>query len=188
MTSKGVLKAVERLYSGKYSVTLLLDRVNNIEALNGADLDVEIKKHREKRSLNANAYFHVLVMRIAEALHTSNTEVKNRLIREYGAFEFIQEQIPTFKLKAEYEDAMLNREDIHVKPIGRDYADGCEWVRFAFMRGSHTYNSAEMARLIDGTVQEAKDLGIETLTPDQIERMKAAWRTISAEKTAPGGM
>ena len=104
------------------------------------------------------------------------------MIREYGAFEYIDDQIPTFRLKAEYEQAMLNREEIHVKPISREFADGCEWVRFAFMRGSHTYSTEEMARLIDGTVQEAKDLGIETLTPDELERMKQLWGTTSRTK------
>lgn len=44
------------------------------------------------------------------------------------------------------------------------------------MRGSHTYDTKEMSRLIDGTVEEAKELGIETLTPDQVERMKQAWK------------
>ena len=33
-----------------------------------------------------------------------------------------------------------------------------------------------MSILIDGTVQEAKDLGIETMTPDQIEEMKQKWK------------
>ena len=181
MNARGRLKGADRLYDGSFVLTLVVDRVHDIEALDGADLDIEIKKHREKRSLSANAYFHKLVSEIAEALNTSNTAVKNRLIREYGAFEFIDEQIPTFRLKAEYEDAMLAREDIHVKPIGREYTDGCEWVRFAFMRGSHTYNTQEMSRLIDGTVQEAKELGIETATPAEIERMKQLWHTISTD-------
>jgi hypothetical protein len=48
-------------------------------------------------------------------------------------------------------------------------------VRVAVMRGSHTYDTREMSRLIDGTVEEAKELGIETLTPEQLERMKASW-------------
>jgi 16S rRNA U1498 N3-methylase RsmE len=48
-------------------------------------------------------------------------------------------------------------------------------VKMAVMRGSHTYNTAEMSRLIDATVEEAKELGVETLTPDQLERMKASW-------------
>lgn len=176
MNARGRLKAAERLFSGRFIITLEVDRAEEIDSLNGADLDIEIKKHKEKRSLNANAYFHKMVSEIAKVLHAGNTEVKNRLIREYGAFEFIEGQIPTFRLKAEYEEAMLNREEIHVKPISREYADGCEWVRCAFMRGSHTYNTAEMSRLIDGTVQEAKDLGIETLTPDELMRMKASWK------------
>jgi hypothetical protein len=44
------------------------------------------------------------------------------------------------------------------------------------MRGSHTYDSREMSRLIDGTVSEAKELGIETLSPAELERMKQQWR------------
>ena len=43
------------------------------------------------------------------------------------------------------------------------------------MRGSHTYDSGEMSILIDGVVQEAKQLGIETLTPNELERMKNLW-------------
>lgn len=139
-------------------------------------LTVKLARYTEKRSLNANAYFHVLVNRIATILSAPLTEVKNRLIREYGAFEYIDGQIPTFRLKAQYEDAILNREDMHVKPISREVDDGVEWVRFAFMRGSHTYNTAEMSRLIDGTVEEAKELGIETLPPAEIERMKETWK------------
>ena len=43
------------------------------------------------------------------------------------------------------------------------------------MRGSHTYNTKEMSRLIEGTVQEAKALGIETATPEEIRRMEERW-------------
>lgn len=38
------------------------------------------------------------------------------------------------------------------------------------MRGSHTYDTDEMAKLIDGTVYEAKELGIETMTPEPNQR------------------
>lgn len=173
----GKISDVSReLTSNKVRITFVIDKLpGDLDELTGCDaLDITAKRHREKRSREANAYFHVLVNEIAAALKSSNTEVKNRLIREYGAYEFIDEHIPTFRLKAEYETAMLNREDIHVKPIGREY-DGCEWVRMAFMRGSHTYDTAEMSRLIDGAVYEAKELGIETLPPAELARMKAAW-------------
>ena len=34
----------------------------------------------------------------------------------------------------------------------------------------------EMARLLDGIIEEAKELGIDTRTPDEIERMKMEWK------------
>jgi len=126
-----------------------------------------IEPYKERRSLDANAYFHVLVTKIAEALNTSNTEVKNRLIREYGQYEYINDKIPTYSVSADYIDEMMNREDIHFKHIGWDG----DRARLAVMRGSHTYNTAEMSHLIDGTVSEAKELGIEVLPPEELKRM-----------------
>ena len=179
METTGRVKDIGRdLMTDKYVVSFVVD--SNLEDLENISkqekLNIKAVRYSEKRSLSSNAYFHLLVGKIAAVLQSSNTGVKNRLIREYGAFEYIDDQIPTFRLKAEYEDAMLVREDIHVKPIGREFADGCEWVRFAFMRGSHTYTTAEMSRLIDGTVEEAKALGIETLPPEELERMVNAWK------------
>lgn len=178
METTGRLKDVSRDFeTGNLIITFTTNSpVLPIDELKGCDaVDITAKRHREKRSLNANAYFHKLVTEIADKVHASNNEVKNRLIREYGAYEFIDEQIPTLRLKAEYEAEMLKREGIHVKPIGYEVDDRGEWVRLALMRGSHTYNTKEMSRLIDGTVEEAKDLGIETKTPDELERMKASW-------------
>lgn len=180
METTGRIKDISRDWqTNKLIISFVIDNADGeeVERIRNIDkLSIKAVRYSEKRSLSANAFFHLLVGRIAKVLGASNTEVKNRLIREYGAFEFIDEQIPTFKLKAEYEDAMLVREDIHVKPIGREFENGCEWVRFAFMRGSHTYNTAEMSRLIDGTVNEAKELGIETLTPDELQRMVSTWK------------
>ena len=50
----------------------------------GQVYDVEIKEHREKRSLDANAYFWVLVDRLAEKLRIPKTDIYRRYIREIG--------------------------------------------------------------------------------------------------------
>lgn len=181
MEAQGRLKDVQRDWkSGKLIVSFQLEHEPSDlpQLMNMERLTIKAGRYCEKRSLNANSYFHVLVGKMAAVLRTSITEVKNRMIREYGAFEYIDDQIPTFRMKAVYEDQMLLNESIHVKPIGRDYQDGCEWVRFAMMRGTHTYTTQEMARLIDGTVQEAKELGIETWTPAELERLKASWNSV----------
>ena len=48
----------------------------------GKAYDVEIKEHREKRSLDANAYFWVLVDRLAEKIRIPKTDIYRRYIRE----------------------------------------------------------------------------------------------------------
>lgn len=158
--------------SDKLIISFLVDSIpTDLEDLQNKNLDVVAKPHREKRSLNANAYFHVLSGKIAEKLGTSLTHEKNRIIREYGQYEVIDGMIPTLTAKEKYEDKMLDIEGVHLKVVERPGGT----VKMAVMRGSHTYNTAEMSRLIDATVEEAKELGIETLTPDQLERMKASW-------------
>ena len=65
---------------------------------------------------------------------------------------------------------------MHAKPVGKGSADGKPFIHYALIKGSHLYDSKEMSLLIDGIVSECKELGIETLTPAELERMKSAWR------------
>lgn len=164
--------------SGKTSITFMVDHaskeeINRLAALES--LDITAKKHREKRSLNANAYFHVLVALIAEAVHSDNNAVKNKLIRDYGQYEYIDGCIPTYLVREEYAEKILDKEGIHFCVVGNEHINGIDYTRVAFMRGSHTYDTKEMARLIDGAVEEAKALGIETMPPDELKRMLEAW-------------
>lgn len=52
---------------------------------------------------------------------------------------------------------------------------------YLMLRGSHTYDTKEMSVLINGLVEECKEQGIETLTPDELRRMME-----DAEKHNPG--
>lgn len=158
---------------GKWLITFETSELPRYDDLKDLDLDVQIKAYREKRSLSANAYFHVLVGKIAEATGQSHTEVHNRLIAEYGQLDaevqniIMDDDIPYQKL-----------ETLHLRPTTatRMMDNGKLYRIYLVMRGSHTYDTKEMARLIDGTVSEAKELGIETLTPQEIERMKQQWK------------
>lgn len=161
--------------SGKLVVSFECDSVpSDLEDLQTSSrpLTITAKPFRRRRSLNANSYFHVLTGKIAAKLGTSLDHEKNRLIREYGEYEFIDGWIPTVLIDTTFEDQMLDMEGVHWKPVARPDK---EHVQMAFMRGSHTYNTAEMSRLIDATVEQAKELGIETLTDIEIERMKKSW-------------
>ena len=135
-------------------------------------LDIKIEKHREGRSDRANRYFHKLVGEIAKVQKVSMIEVKNQMISDYGC---VDEDIPEIQLKEDIDWRRIER--LHLQPTS-EYDindDGILFYKYRVMRGSHTYNTKEMSDLIDGVVSEAKELGIETLPPAEIERMKQQW-------------
>lgn len=140
--------------------------------LEAPDVEYEVNEHKKKRSLNANAYFHVLCNKIAEATKQSMIEVKNQLICDYG---YMDTEVGCVILKDGIEWKRI--ETIHLMPTTstRTMDDGKLWRVYRVMRGSHTYDTKEMAHLIDMTVEEAKGLDIETLPPHELERLKEAW-------------
>lgn len=131
---------------------------------------VEVSKWTDKRSLNANAYFHVLVGKIAEKLTISKAKAKNMMIGRYGQPMTEDGQIIVFKTNAPVE-YMEELETLHTIPL--KFGEDANFYKV--FRGSSTYTTEEMSALIDGTVADAKELGIETLPPYEIERMKERW-------------
>ncbi len=178
MESKGRLIGVSIDWkNAKYHVTFEVDKdVSGVlDGLSG-DLRIKAVKWREKRSLNANAYFFVLCTKIAEALDCSVTEIHNRMISDYGQPEIIGSEVMTVIIRDSI--AWDRIEYIHLRPTPatRTLDDGKLYRVYYVMRGSHTYDTKEMSHLIDGTVSEAKELGIETMTPDELLKMKEAWK------------
>lgn len=177
MITTGRFESAYRSLEGKLLVTFSVDAdPKTINDLAGKDLDIDAHIHRNKRSLNANAYFHMLCGKIAKKTGTTLTEVKNQLIKEHGQFEMNDGKIPHLILDDEID--YLKVEWLHLYPTSKTQtlSNGKLYRVYLIRRGSHTYNTKEMSVLIDATVNEAKQLGIETLTPDQLERMKAAWK------------
>lgn len=169
---RGTLKDITRSFDGKPRVTFEVDAVDEVRGLEG-ELEISVKRYKTKRSLNANAYFHVLVGKIADTLSISKPRAKNILLGRYGQREITDERPLIISVISEVD--LYEREDIHCIPVGHGTVGEREFTHWAIIRPSHTYDTAEMSKLIDGTVDEAKELGIETLTPSEIERMKTAW-------------
>lgn len=140
----------------------------------GKVYDVEIKPHREKRSLDANAYFHVLVGKIAEALNIGFEECKTELVTEYGAFERDEDGVKVgFKLPASVDVSKIYR---YVKCFDTREENGKLFNCYLVFKHTHMMDTKEMSRLIDGAVQEAKALDIETLPPAKLAAMVEGWQ------------
>lgn len=152
------------------------------ERLKDKECRLKLVQYRKGRSLDANAYFHVLIEKIAEAVGRSKIYIKNRLIAEYGYMEFIDSKPMIVTLSDDIEPYDI--ESIHLQPTTQTLLNSKEKMfRVCMvMRGSHTYNTKEMSHLIDGAVQEAKMLGIETATPQEIKEMQEKW-SLNFEKT-----
>ena len=164
--------------TGKFIISLQIDQdiTDSYKKLEAVALDITVEKHREKRSLDANAYFHVLIGKIADASNISKPRCKNIMIGRYGQIEYIDNQPVMIKTQIPVSD-MLEQENLHCLPCGgKTEPNGVQTYFYRVYRGSRTYNTAEMSRLIDGTVMEAKDLGIETMTPEQLLRLKTLWK------------
>lgn len=137
--------------------------VEQLDSLTGT-LSIEVKKWREKRTLTANAYFWVLCQKIAEKIRATKEAVYLLMLRDAGQFTDLE-------VKAEAVP-MLQRAYRYTEVLGEE--EGKAMVRCYL--GSSGYNTEEMARLIDHTVDEAQALGIETMTPDELEHMKQTWK------------
>lgn len=64
----------------------------------------------------------------------------------------------------------------YFEEIGRSVLNSKEFTHYRIYKGTSEYDTREMAIFIDGVVQEAQNLDIETKTPNEIERLKNLWK------------
>ncbi len=138
-----------------------------LQTLNGTKLSVSLSKWRNKRSLDANAYMWVLLQKLAEKLNSDKDSIYLTMLRRYGRFTHII-------VKPEMVEA-VQREWKTSEVLGDVFVNGTAGVQIRCYFGSHTYDTKEMAVLIDGVVSECKECGIETMTPDELKRLKEKW-------------
>ena len=142
-------------------------------------LSLEIKRYKAKRSLDANAYYWVLLTKLSKVLQISNTEAHNMMLCKYGQPVIIDGQLARMPLP-DTEDAdskIRNSMEYHLKPTSdvREGKDGITYRTYLMLRGSSEYNTEEMARLIGGLISDCKDAGIsesEIATPDEKRLLK----------------
>ena len=175
MDFTGQLLEVSRDYiTRKPRLTFLVNEdPNGIDELFDKNLKIAVTKVTKPRSLDANAYFHCLCDKLRMKMGISMAHMKNILITSYGQIEYISEgQALIYKTNAPVE-YIQELEEAHMKfmKVGDD---GAYWYKV--YRGSHTYDSHEMHILLEGTIRDAQEQGIETKTPDEIKRLEELWK------------
>ena len=171
MDCTGKLHTVNRDWNtGKIIISFELNE-EPTEAINDISscekLSIRAVKYRNRRSLDANAYMWVLLQKMADKLHRDKWGLYLDMLGQYGVFtHIIVKPHMVEKVKNEWRA---------VKELGEVCVNGTTGIQLQCYFGSSTYDTKEMSVLIDGVVSEARELGIETLPPEELERMKAQW-------------
>lgn len=144
------------------------------EILQIEKLTVEAKKFRQQRSLDANAYFHVLVNQLARKIGTGDSEMKVRMNLEYGA---IARNIDGTKvgIKVPY-GTNVEQFYPYCRKFGECEENGITFEKYLLYKQTHELDTKEMSDLISGVVEECKRLGIETKTKEELDSMLSEWK------------
>ena len=176
---KGELKDIVKTFAGGYILTISTDvrslsedEITTLKtAKNGVKCDLSV--WRNKRSLDANAYFHLLVNQIARELNIKDSECKIKMNLEYGTVAVDKKgNRVVIKLPS---DVDITQFYDYAKWIGEKEEKGLKLSYYMLYKQTHTLDSKEMSKLIDGVVQEAKGLGIQTLDELELQSLIKNW-------------
>ena len=122
----------------------------------------EIKEKKQKRTLTANAYYWSLLNQLASVLRLNNDECHFLMLQRYGQYEVI---------------SVLSEIDLHgyfkyYKEIGHGTVQGKKFTHYKIYKGSSEMDSKEFSVLLDGVISECEQVGIPTLTPSEVAKLK----------------
>lgn len=141
--------------------------------------DLEIKQHRNRRSLDANAYFWVLLDKLAVETKVEKTDLYREMVKEIGGNS--QVICVTNEGLMQLKESWERNGPGWVAETFPSKLEGC--TNMILYYGSSTYDTSQMSRLIELAVQECKQVGIETMTPRELSLLMEAWDARKDKKT-----
>ena len=163
------------------TVTVTADFRQSYDELKDSAVEIQIKKARKHRSLEANAYAWALIDQIAAKLHKKKPEVYRQAVLEIGG---VSETVlvPTEnakRMKAWWEAKGIGWQAIEMA------SDQDGWTYLTCYVGSSEYDTEQMSCLIDSLIQDAEALGIPTITPkEELEMLRKWGRKVEGKKDA----
>ena len=149
----------------KQKITIEIDEDfgGRYDKLKDREREVTVKPFKKKRSLDQNSYAWVLIGKIADKLRANKDDVYLTMLKRYG-------QGGVIKVSPKNEEAILTALKYYERHE-KLYNDTDKYYRI--WAGSSGYNTEEMTIFVDGVISEAKEMGIQTLTPDEIAEMRS---------------
>lgn len=139
--------------------------LEDLDSLKDTDLVIDVEKFREKRSLNANRYFWKLCNEMAIKLNTTKEAIYLMMLRRYGSWQDIRIVQGEEIIRAAFR---------YVEDITEEYE--ADYKDLRCYKGSSQYDTYEMTVLINGTVSDANDIGIQTWSQEEIDNLIKNWK------------
>lgn len=171
METKARISNISRDFtSGKVLMTFELDHYESeeVDRLMSRELRLKAVIWRENKTLTQNGYYWKLVELIAQELGSTKEEIHENMIQSYSPMMRDKDGVPITVKQPKFQSPECL--EGHWK-FAHESKDG-ESNILVRLKGVRNYDTKEMSVLLDHTVQEAKELGIETLPPKEIERIK----------------
>lgn len=170
-------------YNQRFSVWLcsfqieehLVNDINKLIKKN-TPKSVEIKLHKENRSLSANAYLWVLLSKLSSKLTIPKGDLYIKMIKRYGEFtQLILKSEAVSQLFKQWDAANTSVEHVEsLCEINRGFTrNGQKWVEVICHYGTSGYDTKQFSKVLEGVISECEIVGINTMTPIEIARLMA---------------
>ena len=163
---RGQIRSMTKQIRGAgYLVSFEMDGIP--EGMEGKDLDITVKEHKEHRSKDANALLWACLGEIAAALHSDKWEIYLMMLKRYGRFTYIAVRPHAVEaVKKQWRECEV---------VGNTYTNGEQTVQLLCYFGSSTYTTKEMSKLLDGVISEMEEMGLNRPTSAEMKRAIAEW-------------
>ena len=154
------------------TVTVQADFREMFDELYQYDIDVEIKKHSKRRSMDSNNLAWLLIDKIAEHEHKPKSEVYQEAIKEIGGVSEVVcvKDADVSKIVSWWTHKGLGWQ----AECGPSKIPAC--TNITLYCGSSAYNTRQMSELINTLVLLCNDLGIPTMSQAEIDKSLAYWQ------------
>lgn len=179
---------INRDGSQNVTVTIEYDFREMYDKLKDDDVDIEIKQKSKRKTLDANAYLWHICSEIAKASskfsNDGKEDVYREAIRAKGEFVQIpirQDAVDTFVSRWSQKGTGWFADIIDDYYTDDEYSDfmGDKESKYKLVHvyfGSSTYDSLALSKIIDYVVNIANDLGIPTMTRNELDKTLASWQ------------
>lgn len=137
------------------------------------DLNLEIKQHRNHRSKDANALLWECIGRLAMALRADKWDIYLLMLKRYGQYTYIV--VPPNAVD------MVARQWRECEVIGDININGRDGVQMLCYYGSSTYDTKQFSVLLDGVINEMKEIGLTAPTSEDMRRSIEEWEKMHGE-------